>query len=67
MQSPSFLAHQRDMHQRKGRDNVGTLFGAENIPTDVQIRNSSETTIRLGQLVTQVWLLCVSNIESVAL
>ena len=48
MQSPSFLAHQRDMHQRKGRDNVGTLFGAENIPTDVQIRNSSETTIRLG-------------------
>jgi hypothetical protein len=40
MQSPSFLAHQRDMHQRKGRDNVGT--------TDVQIRNSSETTIRLG-------------------
>lgn len=39
MQSPSFLAHQRDMHQRKGRDNVATLFGAEKIPSDVQIRN----------------------------
>ena len=39
MQSPSFLAHQRDMQQRKGRDNVGTLFGAGQIPSDVQIRN----------------------------
>jgi hypothetical protein len=39
MQSPSFLAHQRDVHQRKGRDNVATLFGAEKIPSDVQIRN----------------------------
>lgn len=39
MQSPSFLAHQRDMHQRKGRDNVATLFGVEKIPSDVQIRN----------------------------
>lgn len=39
MQSPSFLAHQRDMHQRKGRDNVTTLFGVTKIPTDVQIRN----------------------------
>ena len=39
MQSPSFLAHQRDMHQRKGRDNFATLFGAEKIPSDVQIRN----------------------------
>lgn len=39
MQSPSFLAHQRDMHQRKGRDNVVTLFGVAKIPSDVQIRN----------------------------
>ena len=39
MQSPSFLAHQRDMHRRKGRDNVATLFGVEKIPSDVQIRN----------------------------
>lgn len=39
MQSPSFLAHQRDMHQRKGRDNAMTLFGIEQIPSDGQIRN----------------------------
>ena len=39
MQSPSFLAHQRDMHKRKGRDNAATLFGAQNIPSDEQIRN----------------------------
>lgn len=39
MQSPSFLAHQRDMHQRKGKDNVASLFGVEKIPSDNQIRN----------------------------
>ena len=39
MQSPSFLAHQRDMHQRKGKDNVATLFQVEQIPSDNQIRN----------------------------
>ncbi len=39
VQTPSFLAHQRDMHQRKGRDHVVTLFGVVKIPSDVQIRN----------------------------
>lgn len=39
MQSPSFLAHQRDMHQRKGKDNVATLFGVAKIPSDNQLRN----------------------------
>jgi hypothetical protein len=39
MQSDSFLAHQRDMHQRKGKDNVATLFEVANIPSDNQIRN----------------------------
>jgi len=39
MQSASFLAHQRGMNQRKGRDNVATLFGVQKIPSDVQIRN----------------------------
>ena len=39
MQLPSFLAHQRDMQQRKGKDNVVTLFGASKIPSDNQIRN----------------------------
>jgi hypothetical protein len=39
MQSPSFLAHQRDMQRRQGRNNAATLFGVEQIPSDPQIRN----------------------------
>ena len=38
-QSPSFLAHQRDMAKRKGNSNAHTLFGLEHIPTDTHIRN----------------------------
>jgi hypothetical protein len=34
MQSPSFLAYQRDMEKRKGNSNAHTLFGIEKIPTD---------------------------------
>ncbi len=39
MQSPSFLAHQRDMQRKQGRHNAATLFGVEQIPSDPQIRN----------------------------
>ena len=39
MQSASFLAHQRDIKKRKGRDNVAQLFGVGKIPSDAQIRN----------------------------
>jgi hypothetical protein len=38
-QSPSFLAHQRDMKLRKGRNNVESLFGLVEVPSDNQIRN----------------------------
>lgn len=38
-QSVSFLAYQRMMEQAKGRSNVQSLFGAERIPSDVQVRN----------------------------
>jgi hypothetical protein len=38
MQSPSFLAHQRDMARKRGRSNVESLFGAYEIPCDNQIR-----------------------------
>ncbi len=38
MQSPSFLAHQRDMQKRKGKDNAKGLFGIEKIPSDNQVR-----------------------------
>ena len=39
MQCPSFLAHQREMQRRKGRNNAETLFGIRQIPTDTHIRN----------------------------
>ncbi len=38
-QSPSFLAHQRDLKLRKGRSNAENLFGLDDIPSDNQIRN----------------------------
>jgi hypothetical protein len=38
-QSTSFLAYQRMLEERKGRSNVGSLFGVERIPSDKQIRN----------------------------
>ena len=37
-QSPSFLAYQRMMQQNKGNNNVRTIFGANEIPCDNQIR-----------------------------
>jgi hypothetical protein len=39
MQSASFLAYQRDMERKKGRNNARSLFGIENIPSDAQTRN----------------------------
>lgn len=39
MQSPSFLAHQRDMQRLKGQNNAASLFGLDEIPSDPQIRN----------------------------
>ncbi len=38
-QSASFLGYQRLMEQAKGRSNVQSLFGAERIPSDAQVRN----------------------------
>ncbi len=39
VQSPSFLAHQRAMHTRKGKNNVQSIFGVHKIPSDTHIRN----------------------------
>lgn len=39
MQSPSFLEFQRTMQETQGKNNVQTLFGAFDIPTDNHIRN----------------------------
>jgi hypothetical protein len=38
-QSPSFLAHQRLLHERYGIDNARTLFKLKNIPSDNHIRD----------------------------
>ena len=34
MQAPSFLAHQRDMQRKQGRNNTTTHFGVEKVPSD---------------------------------
>jgi hypothetical protein len=39
MQSSSFLAHQRLLQSKQGRNNARSLFQVEEIPSDPQIRN----------------------------
>ncbi len=39
IQSPSFLAHQRNMQRQKGQNNAYGLFGVKQIPSDQQLRN----------------------------
>ena len=39
VQSPSFLAHQRQMKRIRGRSNAESLFRIKQIPCDNQIRN----------------------------
>jgi hypothetical protein len=39
MQSSSFLAHQRLLQSKKGRNNARSLFQIEELPSDQQIRN----------------------------
>ena len=41
-QCPSFLAFQKDLDRTTGRNNVQSLFGVHDVPTDVQIRNILE-------------------------
>jgi hypothetical protein len=43
MQCPSFLEYQRRMQQEHGRNNVQSMFGAHEIPSDNQIRNLLDT------------------------
>jgi len=38
-QSPSFLAFQKSMQHKKGKNNAHSLFGVLNIPSDNQIKN----------------------------
>ena len=54
MQSPSFLAHQRDMERKKGENNAQGLFGVERIPSDGQIRNLLDP-VEPGALYERFW------------
>ena len=44
MQSPSFLAHQRSLAERRGRSNAHTPFGLRHIPSDNRIRQMLDGT-----------------------
>jgi hypothetical protein len=54
MQSPSFLAHQRDMQRKEGQNNAQSLFGVEWIPSDGQIRNLLDP-VEAAQLREPFW------------
>ena len=54
MQSPSFLAHQRDMQRRKGKSNASSLFEVKDIPSDAQIRNLLDP-LDAGRLEAVFW------------
>ena len=54
MQSPSFLAYQRDMQRKKGQNNAHSLFGVERIPSDGQIRNLLDP-VEPGALSERFW------------
>ena len=54
MQSPSFLAHQRDMQRQKGQNNASSVFEVEDIPSDGQIRNLLDP-LDVGQLEGVFW------------
>ena len=39
MQSPSFLAYQRQMEEQRAENNARSIFGVETIPSDGQMRS----------------------------
>jgi hypothetical protein len=57
-QSPSFLAHQRDMQLRKGRSNAESLFCLSQLPSDNQIRNLLDPVMpkHLDRVYRQIFL-----------
>ena len=55
-QSPSFLAHERDMKRRQGRSNAESVFQMGRIPSDNQIRNMLDPTPATGYEPCYLWL-----------
>jgi hypothetical protein len=72
MQSPSFLAHQRQLAQRAGhgRSNCETLFGMTKIPSDNHIRDMldgvaplaglPEHAMTISSIMRSIWHRCLS-------
>ena len=46
MQSPSLLAHQRQLEEGHGRSNCASLFGIAKIPSDNHIRDMLDPRLR---------------------
>lgn len=55
-QSPSFLAHQRDMKRQQGRSNAESVFQMGRIPSDNQIRNMLDPTPATAYEACYLWL-----------
>ena len=55
-QSPSFLAHERDMKRRQGRSNAESVFQIGRIPSDNQIRNMLDPTPATAYEPCYLWL-----------
>ena len=63
MQSPSFLAHQRDMQRKKRKNNARSLFGVQKIPCDEQVRNLLDPPdpAQLGELFWDTYALLAAK------
>lgn len=57
MQAPSFLAYQRDMQRKQGKNNARSLFGVTDIPGDGQTRNLLDPIdpLALGEPFWGIW------------
>ena len=55
-QSPSFLAHQRDMKRQRGRSNAESIFRMGQIPSDNHIRDMLDPTPARGYERCYHWL-----------
>jgi hypothetical protein len=56
MQSPSFLAHQRDMKRKRGRSNMESIFQVGKIPSDNHTRSLLDPTPPAAYEVGYAWL-----------
>lgn len=56
MQSPSFLAHQRNIKRKRGRNNLESVFQIDKIPSDNHIRSLLDPTPTDAYEASYTWL-----------